>query len=99
MVLLRITYRLRAHHMTPFETIFRDQILPIAREYELSLDSFWRTAVGEVGEYMELWRFESIADFDERWRGLLADPRIQEIFKTTGPMVEGENFTILEPAL
>jgi len=99
MVLLRITYRLRAHHMTPFETIFRERILPIAREHELAPEGFWRTSVGEVGEYMELWRFESITDFDQRWRGLLADARIQEIFQTTGPMVEGENFTILESAL
>lgn len=97
MVLLKITYRLRAHHMAEFERIFAEQIIPLAQEHNLCLQGLWRTLVGEVGEYMELWEFASLAEFDEQWRKLFADVRLQEIFKTTGPMVEGEKFTLLEP--
>jgi len=96
---LRITYQLRAHHMTAFETVFREQIIPITEERGLTLDGFWRTSVGDVGEYMELWRFESMADFDQRWNALIADARIQKIFETTGPMVEHEKWSLLQPAL
>lgn len=85
--------------MTAFETVFREQIIPITEERGLTLDGFWRTSVGEVGEYMELWRFESMADFDQRWNALLADTRIQKIFETTGPMVEREKLSLLQPAL
>ncbi|HZS06945.1 MAG TPA: NIPSNAP family protein [Blastocatellia bacterium] len=99
MVLLRITYRLRAHHMPQFERIFDAEILPLIREHGLSFKSIWRTAVGEVGEYMELWEFDSLADFDVRWKKLINDPRLQAIFERTGPMVEGERWSLMEPAL
>lgn len=97
MVLLKITYRLRAHHMPEFERIFEEQIVPLAQEYKLHLQGLWRTLIGEVGEYLELWEFTSLTEFEEEWRRFFADARLQEIFKTTGPMVEGEKFALLEP--
>ena len=99
MVLLRITYRLRAHHMPQFERIFDAEILPLIREHDLSFKSIWRTVVGDVGEYMELWEFDSLADFDVRWKRLINDPRLQTIFERTGPMVEDERWSLMEPAL
>lgn len=98
MLLLRISYRLRAHHMPTFEQVFEAQIIPLIREYELNFQGIFRTVVGEVGEYMELWEFASMTEFDERWRIFLSDPRLLKIFEMTGPMVEGERFTLLEPA-
>lgn len=99
MVLLRITYRMRAHHMLHWERIFAEEILPLIQEHGLPFKSIWRTIVGDIGEYMELWEFDSVADFDTRWRKLLADSRLQKIFETTGPMVEGERFALMESAL
>lgn len=99
MVLLRITYRLRAHHMPQFERIFAAEIAPLIREHNLKFKSIWRTVVGPVGEYMELWEFDSLAEFDEGWRRLIGDPRLQKIFERTGPMVEDEQWALLESAL
>jgi hypothetical protein len=99
LTLLRITYRLRAHHVPQFEKIFAEEIVPLILEYGLNFQGIWRTLVGEVGEYMELWQFASMADFEARWLGFLNDPRLQKIFERTGPMVEGERFTLLEPVL
>lgn len=99
MVLLKVTYRLRAHHITEFERIFAEQIMPLVQAHGLCFEGIWRTLVGEVGEYMELWEFASLTEFDEQWRKLLSDPRLLEIFQITGPMVEGEKFTLLEPVL
>lgn len=99
MVLLKVSYRLRAHHMAEFERIFAEQIQPLINQHGLRFRGLWRTLVGEVGEYLELWEFASLAEYDERWRRLLNDPQLQEIFQTTGPMVEGERFTLLEPVL
>jgi hypothetical protein len=97
MVLLKVSYRLRAHHMAEFERIFAAQILPLINKHGLRFGGLWRTLVGEVGEYLELWEFASLSEFDELWRGLLNDPQLQEVFQITGPMVEGERFTLLEP--
>ena len=99
MVLLKVTYRLRAHQMAEFERIFAEQIMPLVQSHGLHFEGIWRTLVGEVGEYMELWKFASLAEFDEQWRKLLNDPQLLEIFQITGPMVEGEKFTLLEPIL
>lgn len=99
MVLLKVTYRLRAHQMAEFERIFADQILPLIQAHNLRFRGIWRTLVGEVGEYLELWEFNSLAEFDQQWRKLLQDPQLLEIFQITGPMVEGERFVLLEPAL
>ncbi len=97
MILLKVTYRVRAHQMGQFETIFQEEILPLVAEHELRFKGIWRTLVGNAGEYLELWQFESSADFERRWKALFADPRLQRIFETTGPMVEDENFSLLEP--
>ena len=99
MVLLKVTYRLRAHDMAEFERIFDREVLPLVREHGLHFQGLWRTLVGEVGEYLELWEFASVAEWDAQWRSLLSDPRLQKIFETTGPMVEGERFTLLEPVV
>lgn len=97
MVLLKVTYRLRAHQMAEFEQIFAAQIMPLVKTHGLHFRGIWRTLVGEVGEYMELWEFASLAEFDAQWRALLNDPQLLQIFQRTGPMVEGEKFTLLEP--
>ena len=99
MVLLKVTYRVRAHQMAEFERIFQAQIMPLVQEHGLDFRGIWRTLVGEVGEYLELWNFTSLTEFDEQWRKLLNDPRLLEIFQVTGLMVEGEKFTLLEPLL
>lgn len=99
MVLLKVSYRVRAHHVPQFERIFEKQILPVVESHHLKFLGIWRSLVGNAGEYLELWEFESTADFDRRWRRLMRDVRLREILKTTGPMVEEENFALFEPAL
>ena len=99
MVLLKISYKLRAHHVAEYDRTFAERTLPLIREHGFRFWGIWRTIVGEAQEYLELWEFDSVAEFDQRWRGLMADPRLQEIFETTGPMVEDERLSLLEPSL
>jgi hypothetical protein len=99
MVLLKISYRLRAHHVEEYERTFETRTLPLIREHSLPFRGIFRTIVGEAQEYLELWEFDSMTDFDQRWRRLAADPRLKEIFEVTGPMVEDERLTLFEPAL
>ena len=98
MLLLKVAYRVRAHQIEPFERIFRQEVRPLIEEHGLNFRGIWRTRVGNVGEFLELWEFRDMADFDRRWAPLISDPRLQEIFKRTGPMVQDENFSLFEPA-
>ncbi len=93
---LKVTYRIRAHHLATFEKVFSGQILPLIQRHDLKLLGFWRTLVGNMGEYLELWEFRSIADFEQSWKQLLEDPELAKIFELTGPMVEDENSSLLE---
>ena len=97
MILLKVSYRVRAHHILPFQAIFQDEIVPLIREHGLRLMGVWKSRVGKVGEFLELWEFEDLGDFDRRWGELMRDQRLQEIFLRTGPMVEEEDFSIFEP--
>jgi NIPSNAP len=99
MVLLKVSYKLRAHNVAQYNRIFAERTLPLIREHGFRFQGIWRTIVGDAQEYLELWEFDSVADFDEKWRKLMADPRLQEIFEVTGPLVESENFSLFEPAL
>jgi hypothetical protein len=99
MVLLKISYKLRAHHVAEYDKTFAQRTLPLIREHGFRFWGLWRTVVGDAQEYLELWEFDSVADFDERWRRLMADPRLKEIFEVTGPLVEDENLSLFEPSL
>ena len=94
--ILKVTYRIRAHHLETFEQVFSGQILPLTQLHDLKLLGFWRTLVGNMGEYLELWEFRSITDFEQSWQRLLKDPQLARIFEITGPMVEDETFSLLE---
>jgi hypothetical protein len=99
MVLLKISYQLLAHHVAEYDRTFSERTLPLIREHGFRFWGIWRTIVGDAQEYLELWEFESVAEFDEKWRKLTADPRLKEIFAITGPMVERENLSLFEPSL
>lgn len=99
MVLLKISYKLRAHHVAEYDRTFAERTLPLIREHGLRFKGIWRTIVGDAQEYLEIWEFDSLGDFEQRWRRLTADPRLKEIFEITGPLVENENLSLFEPAL
>lgn len=96
MAVLRVTYRIRAHQMSAFEKLFAKEVLPLTQRHDLNLLGFWRTLVGNAGEYLELWEFKSVADFELSWKALLEDPDLERVFQRTGPMVEAETFSLLE---
>lgn len=97
MVMLRVTYRLRAHHVADYERIFAERTLPLIREHGLNFRGIWRSFLGDAQEYLELFEFESLAQFELQWRALAADPRLRELFSLTGPMVEDEKFAVFDP--
>jgi len=99
LVLLKVSYRLRAHHVADYERAFRELTLPLIREHKLHFWGIWRSVIGDAQEYLEIFEFETMTELDEKWRKLTSDPRLKVVFETTGPLVEDEKLTIFEPAL
>lgn len=56
----------------------------------------WKTLVGRAGEITEIWRFRDLSDYERKWKALMDDLRVVEIFETTGPMVKGEQLRLME---
>ncbi|MCS6884370.1 MAG: NIPSNAP family protein [Acidobacteriota bacterium] len=97
MILLTISYRLQAHCITEYDRIWSCEVLPLIREYGFNLLGIWRSVVGPAGEYLELWQFESMAEFEKRWQAFMQDERLLAAFKKTGPLVLDEQLKIFEP--
>ncbi|MEW6732626.1 MAG: NIPSNAP family protein [Acidobacteriota bacterium] len=97
MILLKISYRMLAHNIPHYDEIWGSEVLPLIREYGFNLRGIWRSMVGPAGEYLELWEFDSMADFEARWGKFMADPRLLAAFQKTGPLVLDEHLTLFEP--
>jgi len=96
MVYLQVTFTLEAQDVQRFEAYYEEHFLPVILEHGFSPVGIFKTLVGRAGEVTELWRFEDLADYESKWKALMADARVAEIFETTGPMVHDERFQILE---
>ena len=97
MILLKISYRLQAHNIPAYDETWSTEVLPLIKEYGFNLQGIWRSVVGNAGEYLELWQFDSIADFEARWQKFMQDARLLAAFQKTGPVVLDEQITIFEP--
>ncbi|UCF38334.1 MAG: NIPSNAP family protein [Acidobacteriota bacterium] len=93
---LRVTYRVRIDQAEQFERILLDEVVPLAKNLGIQFQGVWRTLVGNVGEYLELWEFDSLAEFETKWKALFEHPEFKRILQITGPMVEEERMAILQ---
>ena len=96
MVYLHVTFSLEAQDAKPFENYYAEVFWPVIREHGFRPVGIWKTLVGRAGEVTEIWAFDSLADYEAKWRALMTDPRLDEIFATTGPMVKQEQFKLME---
>jgi len=96
MVYLQVTFHLEAQDVARFETFYAERFLPVIQEHGFEAVGIFKTLVGPAGEFIEMWKFRDLADYERKWKSLLEDSRVQEIFETTGPMVKGETFKLME---
>ena len=96
MVYLHVTFNIDAHQSAAFESFYEETFWPVIREHGFQPVGIFRTLVGVAGEITEIWRFADLADYHTKWKALMGDARLQEIFQTTGPMVKQETFKLME---
>ena len=98
MVYLHVTFHLEAQDVARFEDFYAREFLPVIRGHGLEAVGIFKTLVGRAGEMTEIWKFRDLQDYERKWKALMEDPKVQEIFETTGPMVKGESFKLMESA-
>jgi hypothetical protein len=96
MVYLHVTFHLEAQDVSRFEAFYAETFWPVIREHGFAPVGIFKTLVGVAGEFTEIWKFDSLEDYERKWKRLSSDPRVQRIFETTGPMVKGETFKLME---
>ena len=96
-VVLKVTYSVRADQMKKFEAILLEGVVPLAEQLGIRFGGAWKTLVGSVGAYLEFWEFDSLSEFETKWKRLFEHPEFEKILETTGQMVMNEKFEILEP--
>ena len=92
--ILRVTYKIKAHEISTFQEILENEVIPLVGSLGIKLVGCYQTTVGSVGEFMEIWEFDSLSEFEEKWNNLMNHPELLKIFEVTGPMVQDETFTI-----
>jgi antibiotic biosynthesis monooxygenase (ABM) superfamily enzyme len=97
LVHLHVTFTVRAHHCSRYEELFRTLFLPILARHGFRSLGIWRTMVGDAGRYVEIWEFDSVEDYADKWRAMSRDPETASVLQQTGPLVENETFSLLEP--
>ena len=98
MVYLHITFWVEAHQVARYEEFYANKFKPIIEEHGLESVGIWKTLVGTAGEFTEIWRFRNLAEYENKWKALMNDRRVREIFETTGPLVKNETFKLMEMA-
>lgn len=94
-IVLKVTYVIEAHNEDEFEEILQDEVIPLAENLGIELGGLYKTVIGNAGEFVELWLFEGLSDYEKKWSLLVNHPSLKEIFKRTGPMVKHEKFQLL----
>lgn len=95
-IYLHVTFHLEAQNVARFEAFYAEEFLPVILEHGFEPVGIFKTLVGVAGEVTEIWKFESLSDYERKWKALMEDPRVQKIFETTGPMVKDERFKLME---
>jgi len=70
-------YTIRPNRLNDFLALYEAQGLPLQREYLGEPFGFFYTYIGKLGRVIHLWKYESLADRDERRARMEADPRWQ----------------------
>ena len=96
MIYLQVTFHLEAQDVQRFEAFYADELLPVILEHGFEAVGVFKTLVGPAGEMTEIWKFDDLSDYERKWKALMEDPRVQKILETTGPMVKGESFKLME---
>lgn len=71
-------YTVRPNRVRDFLALYEQQGLPLQRQYLGEPLGFFYTYIGNLGQIIHLWQFDSLEDRDERRNAMEADPRWQE---------------------
>ncbi|MCM5572188.1 NIPSNAP family protein [Burkholderiaceae bacterium FT117] len=93
------TYQVHPGKLNEFLKIYGEQGLPIQKRY-LGEPFGWFVShdIGPLNQVVHMWKYESLADREQRRAGLAADPDWQAYLAKASPLLASMENKILRPA-
>jgi hypothetical protein len=98
MIVEQRTYTLHHGTMATYLERYEKNGLPIQKRYLGPLLGFYVTEIGTLNQVVHLWRYDSLADREQRRAKLAADPDWQAFMKTNVGSFTHQEVKIMKPA-
>lgn len=92
------TYTLKMGKVKPYFAIYEQEGYAIQRKYLGDPIGYFSTEIGNVNQIVHLWKYESLADRDQRRAALGADPGWLAYIQKVADFVITQENTILKSA-
>lgn len=92
------TYTLIPRKTQEYVAIFERMALPVMRRHGLLLHGYYTSQIGALNQVVHLWRYDSLADLEQKRAARDADPAWGEFLKATEGMVLMQDNKIMRPA-
>lgn len=92
------TYTLIPRKTPEYVGIFERMALPVMRRHGLVLLGYYTSQIGALNQVVHLWRYDSLADLEQKRAARDADPAWGEFLKATEGMVLMQENKIMRPA-
>lgn len=97
MIIDHRTYTIAHGRDKEYLDLFEREGLPVQLKHLGGLVGYFRTAIGPVNEVVHLWRYDSLADMEEKRAARDADPDWAAYKKKSAGMLVAQENKILSP--
>lgn len=97
MIVEQRTYSFKPGNMIPWLKAYEEEGLPIQNRILGGLIGFFRTEIGTLNQTVSLWRYDSLAQREERRTKLVEDPEWQAFLPKAAHLIERQDVAILIP--
>lgn len=91
-------YTIRLRKMGEFLEVFDRLALPVLRETLGTPLGFWTSYVGPLNQFVHLWGYDDLADYERRGQARDAHPDFPAYLAASGPLIEAQENRLIRAA-
>jgi len=91
------TYTLIPRKMPKYLELFEKHALPVMLRHGLELVGYYTSSIGPLNQVVHIWRYDSLADLEQKRAARDADPAWGEFLSLTEGMVLMQDNRIVRP--
>ena len=91
------TYTLIPRKMPKYLELFEKHALPVMLRHGLELVGYYTSSIGPLNQVVHIWRYDSLADLEQKRAARDADPAWGEFLSLTEGMVLMQDNKIMRP--